>query len=66
MADEKELSDIRLLNGIVNKSCSGGMDLLICLAQACSLRPATALHQTASILIAERSEPANSSNAVLL
>jgi hypothetical protein len=66
MADEGGKSDQQLLHGAEKYIPFSHIGLLICLAQACSLRPATALHRTASILLVGCSEPLNSGNVVFL
>jgi hypothetical protein len=59
MAEKPKPSDPQILHGTVSDSLNLLADLLICLAQACSVRPATALHKTASVIIAEGSGPSN-------
>jgi hypothetical protein len=66
MADEGGKPDQQLLHGAETMSIFSHIGPLICLAQACSLRPATALHKAAGILLTRCSEPVNSGNVVFL
>jgi hypothetical protein len=66
MAEKHEPSGTQILHGTVSESSDFLANLLICLVPAYSLRPATALHTAISIVIAECSKPADSSNAVVL